>query len=336
MSRFLFFTFCLSVPFTISQSFNCAVPPSSSIDNRQSPNKWTLAQFNVEWLFTEPYSSCPGICSWKDTKDEYTHLDTIRNILSNLNADTVHMCEVQSCTQLDEVSPSPDYRSYMIKGDDTYTGQNVGLITKIDPVETLTRTEERVAYPIHNSKCGYIDEPGTEGVSKHLITRFIIQNVSIYLIGAHFLSDPNDPSSCAKREAQAQVLQYKIQQFISNGHEVIMMGDLNDFDGLYLDINNNKPNSLVLDTLKGNAGETNNYTLYTISAMIPQDTRYTEWYDENPDCKVETSEFSMIDHILVSHGLYTNIDYVEYYHNYNEGCGTYESDHFPILVTFRF
>ena len=336
MWKILFFTLISSIPFTTSQSFNCTVSPTSIIDNRNFSNKWTLVQFNVEWLFTQPYSSCPGICTWKDTTDEYTHLGTIRDILSDLNADTVHMCEVQSCTQLDEVSPNSDYRSYMIEGEDTYTGQNVGLITKIDPVETLSRTEERVAYPIPNSKCGYIDNPGTEGVSKHLITRFLVQNVSIYLIGAHFLSDPNDPSSCAKREAQAQVLQNKIQEFMKNGHEVIMMGDLNDFDGIYLDINSNKPNSQVLETLKGNAGETNDYTLYAISGKIPQENRYTEWYDENPDCQVEKSEFSMIDHILVSKGLYTKIEYVEYYHVYKEGCGTYESDHYPILVTFRF
>lgn len=99
-----------------------------------------------------------------------------------------------------------------------------------------------------------------------------------YSIGAHFLSDPNYPSSCAKREAQAQVLQYKIQEFMTNGHEVIMMGDLNDFDGIYVNINNNKPNSQVLETLNGNVGETNNYTLYAISGKIPQEGRYTEWY----------------------------------------------------------
>ena len=329
--------FFVCLPFLDATSFNCSNPPTTNRnDNRENPSTWTLVQYNAEWLFTEPYSSCPGICTWNTTTEQYVHMDTIQNVLRDLNADTVHLCEVQSCTQLDEVKPSEKYTSYMIQGSDTYTGQNVGLITKIDPIEPLIRTEERVSYPIQNSQCGYTGEPGTEGVSKHLITRFIIQNVSIYLIGAHLLSDPNDPTSCAKREAQALTLQTQIQQFIDQGHEVVVLGDLNDFDGIYMDINQNKPNSQVLEIFKGNTGIADNYTLYTLSGQMNQDSRYTEWYDAESDCKVEKEEFSMIDHILVSKNLFTRIQYIEYYHLYKEGCNTYQSDHYPILVTFHF
>ena len=315
----------------LSTSFNCSsIPsPSAAQDKRADLSKWTLVQYNVEWLFTEPYSSCPGICTWNTTTEQYTHLETIKDVLNKLNADTVHMCEVQSCTQLDEVRPTDDYVSYMIQGNDTYTGQNVGLLTKIDPVESITRTEERVAYPLEDSKCGYTGEPGTEGVAKHMITRFVIQNVSIYLIGAHLLSNPNDPTACAKREAQAQVLQTKINDFINDGHEVVVIGDMNDFDGVYKDVNNHVPNSRVLEMLKGNI-------LYTVADKILQDARYTEWYDETPDCVVETSEFSMIDHILLTKNLWNRIDTVEFAHIYREGCDTYQSDHYPVSVTFRF
>ena len=317
--------------FALSTSFNCSSIPSPSAAQykRTDLSKWTLVQYNVEWLFTEPYSSCPGICTWNTTAEQYTNLETIKDVLDKLNADTVHMCEVQSCTQLDEVRPTDDYVSYMIQGNDTYTGQNVGLLTKIDPVESITRTEERVAYPLEDSKCGYTGEPGTEGVAKHMITRFVIQNVSIYLIGAHLLSNPNDPTACVKREAQAQVLQTKINDFIKEGHEVVMIGDLNDFDGVYKDVNNHVPNSRVLEMLKGNI-------LYTVADKILQDARYTEWYDETPDCVVETSEFSMIDHILLTKNLWNRIDTVEFAHIYREGCDTYQSDHYPVSVTFRF
>ena len=327
------FVWCLlTYPlFALSTSFNCSsIPsPSAAQDKRTDLSKWTLVQYNVEWLFTEPYSSCPGICTWNTTAEQYTHLETIKDVLDKLNADTVHMCEVQSCTQLDEVRPTDDYVSYMIQGNDTYTGQNVGLLTKIDPVESITRTEERVAYPLEDSKCGYTGEPGTEGVAKHMITRFVIQNVSIYLIGAHLLSNPNDPTACVKREAQAQVLQTKINDFIKEGHEVVVFGDLNDFDGVYKDVNNHVPNSRVLEMLKGNI-------LYTVADKILQDARYTEWYDETPDCVVETSEFSMIDHILLTKNLWNRIDTVEFAHIYREGCDTYQSDHYPVSVTFRF
>lgn len=328
---------CIYPIIVYSTTFNCStVSYSSYHDDRKNPYIWTLAQYNVEWLFTEPCSSCPGICTWNTSSEQYTHLNTIQDVLKTMDADTVHMCEVQSCTQLEQVKPSTEYNSYMIQGDDTYTGQNVGLITKIDPVDSLTRTEERVSYPIPSSQCGYTGEPGTVGVTKHMITRFIIQNTSIYLIGAHLLSDPNDPYACARREAQAQVLQYKIQSFIEDGHEVVVIGDLNDYDGVYLDVNNNVPNSQVLDILKGNSGYATNYTLYTIADKILQDARYTEWYDENMNCKSELNEFSMIDHILVSKKMWNYIDTVVFYHIYSEECNTYQSDHYPILVSFYF
>ena len=44
----------------------------------------------------------------------------------------------------------------------------------------------------------------------------------------------------------------------------------------------------------------------------------------------------MIDHILVSHGLWNRIEYIEYDHMYKQGCDTYQSDHSPILVRFHF
>ena len=109
------------LPVVLSTSFNCSTAPTVGRDMRPSSNKWTLVQYNVEWLFTEPYSSCPGICTWNTTTEQYTHMETIRDVLKTLDADTVHFCEVQSCTQLDEVKPSEDYTSYMIQGTDTYT-----------------------------------------------------------------------------------------------------------------------------------------------------------------------------------------------------------------------
>ena len=301
-----------------------------------------LMQYNVEWLFIDYYKSadCPGNgCTWHNESVAYDHLYQIGTIIDDVNPDIINFCEVEGINELnilqESLKYSDDYTSYLLKGTDTSTGQNVGLITKIDPVEDLYRTEERSYYPISNSKCGYTGNAGTVGVSKHLITKFIIQEISIYLVGVHFLSNPTDPESCAKREAQAQVIQNKIQELINNKNEVILIGDLNDYDGIYKDINNNEPTSSVLNMLKGNDGNFTNYTLYTISSKILQDGRYTEWYDMNEDCIVNKSEYSMIDHILVTEKLFNSIEYVEFY-KYKEGCKTFNSDHFPIVIRFGF
>ena len=221
------------------------------------------------------------------------------------------------------------YKPYLIKGTDTATGQNVGMITKIDPTVSLYRTESRVEYPIPNSTCGYTGEPGTSGVSKHLITEFVIHNIPIAFIGTHLLAYPTDKTRCAEREAQAQVLQSVIVEYIHKGYEIIVSGDLNDFDGVILDANSNKPISSVLNILKGGV-------LRTVGEKIPQNDRFSDWYDKNGNCQSTNDEFSQLDHILVSSKLYDHISSAFMYHGYKEYCGTYDSDHYPVVVDFEF
>jgi len=61
------------------------------------------------------------------------------------------------------------------------------------------------------------------------------------MISAHLLAYPTDLSRCYAREAQAQILQEQIYLTISDGYEIILLGDLNDWDGQIPDLNSNKP-----------------------------------------------------------------------------------------------
>jgi len=63
---------------------------------------------------------------------------------------------------------------------------------------------------------------------------------------------------------------------------------------------------------------------------------YSDWWDKNGDCVSSSTEFSMIDHILVSKYLFDHISQVFVYQNYSEYCGTYNSDHYPLVVDFSF
>jgi exonuclease III len=291
-------------------------------------------------LFVDYYASadCPGNgCPWHNTTSAQTHLDYIASVVDQLKPDTVNLCEVEGCDELSELisATSPDYKPYLIKGADSSTGQNVGMITKVDPIKTLYRTEDRVSYPIPNSTCGYTGATGTSGVSKHYITEILIDEIHIAIIGTHLLAYPTDKQRCAEREAQAQVLQKVISDYIQRGVEVIVSGDLNDFDGTVLDANNNKPISSVLNIFKGVVG-TYKYTLKTVGEKIQQDDRFSDWYDENGNCQSTENEFSQIDHILVTPNLYDHISNVFMYHDYKEYCGTYDSDHYPLVVDFEF
>jgi exonuclease III len=297
-----------------------------------------LVQYNTEWLFLDYYSGsdCPGSgCTWNNNTAAETHMSYISNIVSELNPDVINICEVEGCDELNALilGTNQTYSPYLIKGSDTSTGQNVGFLSKISPTKTLYRTEARYTYPISISTCGYTGSPSTSGVTKHYITEFMWNNMNIAMIGAHLLAYPTEPDRCAEREAQAMVLHDVIQEYYDAGYEIIVLGDFNDFDGDNPDVNNNIPTSQVLNILKG---KYSNYTLYSASEVIQQSERYSDWWDENNDCQSTIYEFSVIDHILLSETLYKSITNAFFYHEYGEYCGTYNSDHYPLVVDFDF
>ncbi len=317
-------------------------------DRRTDKNTFRLVQYNVEWLFIDYYSSanCPGNgCTWKTQADAQTHLSYVSNVLSELNPDLVNFCEVEGCDelnmliQLNATTTTPTiYKPYLKKGTDTSTGQNVGMITKVDPLISLYRTEQKVTYPLTGSKCGYTGSSGSSGVSKHYITEFNFGNLKTAFIGAHLLAYPTDPSRCAQREAQAQVLQYVVYDYVIKGYEIILLGDMNDFDAEVLDINSDKPISRVLDILKGLDGEhKGKYTLTNVAARIAQNERFSDWWDSDNNCETSSQkDYSMIDHVLTTSKINSKIINAYIYHEYREYCGKWNSDHYPVVIDFAF
>jgi exonuclease III len=299
----------------------------------------------VEWLFVNYYAGmdCPGDgCTWKNQSHAINHLSYIANVIDVINPDIINFCEVEGCDELnlviDELNSSVSYMPYLIKGTDTSTGQNVGMITRIDPIVSLYRDESRYNYPVNGSMCGYDGEPSSSGVSKHYITEFNINNISIAFIAAHLIAIPTDLPRCAHREAQASVLQSVIYSYVKRGYEIIVLGDFNDYDNEILDVNSNKPISMVLDILKGYSGDyAGTYQLYSVGINITQQERYSDWWDSDEDCNTTSiNDYSTIDHIIVSDILMTYIKKVFIYHGYAEYCGKMNSDHFPIVIDLAF
>jgi exonuclease III len=313
-----------------------------NVSNSRQLNKDTLriVQYNAEWLFIDYYANmdCPGNgCTWHTTTDAQTHLSYVSNIINKLNPDIINICEVEGCDELNMLHNSTGYVSYLKKGNDTGTGQNVGMLTKIDPIIDLYRTEERVNYPIKGSMCGYTGVPGTTGVSKHYITEFVFNNIKLAFIGVHLLAIPTDPGRCAQREGQAQVIQNVVSSYVSKDYEIIIIGDMNDYDGSVLDINSNKPTSKVLDILKGNYGDKKNlYKLTNVAYLLNQNDRYSDWWDSDLNCSTNSiNDLSMIDHVLVSDGIKDKIINMFIYHGYKEYCGKWNSDHWPVVIDLK-
>jgi exonuclease III len=322
-----------------SSDTECKYSPQNIGDRRIDKNTFRVVQYNVEWLFIDEYNNqCPGSsCTWANQSEALKHMDYVSDVINSIGGDYINFCEVEGCDELNMLieKTNNDYKSYLIKGSDTSTGQNVGILTKVDVNTDLQRNDGKYTYPVANSKCGYTGSPSNTGVSKHYYTTININGINIAIIGSHLLAIPTDPARCATREAQAQILQDTILYMTDKGYEIIVLGDMNDYDNEILDSNNNIPTSMVLDILKGNEGEFKNYyKLNSVSSFIQKEDRYSDWWDENKDCQEQITDFSMIDHILVSDNLFKKIDNVFIYHGYKEYCGKYDSDHFPVGVDF--
>ena len=308
-------------------------------DRRNNKNKLRLVQYNVEWLFIDYCNSskCPGSgCTWVNQTEAEIHMDYVYKVVKYLNPDIINFCEIEGCDELNILKDKLDdsYMPYLKKGTDTNTGQNVGMLTRIDPLVDLYRSELKYNYPLPNSNCGYTGTSGLSGVSKHYITEFKFNNLNIAFIAAHLLAIPTDPMRCAEREAQASVLQNVIFGYINKTYEVIVIGDFNDYDGEVLDLNNNKPTSIVLDILKGNQGDFSRlYQLYNVAEEIIQNERFSDWWDSDSNCNTTSQkDYSMIDHILVTDSIRKNIENIFIYHGYDEYCGKYNSDHYPVVL----
>ena len=303
-----------------------------------SSTVYKIMQYNVQWLFIDycVSSDCPGAgCDWKNITEANTHMKYVTDVINKINPDIVNICEVEGCDELNILISglyNNQYKPYLIKGTDTSTGQNIGLITKVDPISNLYRTDNRLEYPINGSKCGYNGTSSTT-VSKHYISEFLLNNVKIVIIGAHLIAIPTDPQRCAQREAQTLILQEIIYNYYKNGYEIIMIGDFNDYDAQISDINNNKPISQALNILKGLYGTyKGKYQLFSVSKFIDKNTRFTNWYDMDANCITTTNDFAMIDHILLTPFLQNKLLDAYIYQEYDEYCGKYDSDHYPIII----
>lgn len=312
-------------------------------DRRKDKSKMRIVQYNVEWLFIDYNSAanCPGYgCTWVNQSEAETHMDYVTQVVSDLQPDLINFCEVEGCDELNILKDKLDgsYMSYLKKGTDSATGQNVGFLSRIDPVISVYRTDMRYNYPISGSKCGYTGTTTSTGVSKHYISEFEFGGMQVAIIAAHLIAIPTESSRCAQREGQASILQEVIMGYVKEDYEVIMMGDFNDYDAEVLDINNDKPKSQVLDILKGITGDyAGKYELHSVAETITQDQRYSDWYNSDSNCNTDSfRDFSMIDHILVTDSIRKNIFNTFIYHGYGEYCGKYDSDHFPVVIDLQF
>jgi hypothetical protein len=106
---------------------------------------------------------------------------------------------------------------------------------------------------------------------------FEIWGMRIAFFGLNLPGPANDdPAACSRREAQATVVQKLVRQELMDGMEVVVCGDLNDYDEQYPDQANHSPVSRVLGLLQdvdGNGVD----DLTNVVSLLDSSQRYTVW-----------------------------------------------------------
>lgn len=311
------------------------MPPKQPKDRRKDKSKLTIVTYNPEWLFLHggrgEHVRCPSpACPWKDAQQARKHLTDVAQVLDKLDADIINLQEVEDCGTLEELRKAmrdgDSYRVYMREGTDTALGQNVAMLTRIDPSIPVQRTEFRAQLPVPNSTCR-VKKDGKSGVSKHYATEFEVEGLSAPLIfvGVHLMARPDDPHRCSQREGQAAVLVQLVKD-LRQGQEdkhVIIAGDFNDYDARIEQLRRRhiQPDSSTLDILYRGLGMSN--------AIMASTRPPPEWFTLSVvDETTRHRKQVLIDHMMVSSSLFPLIADMEIVF---EAKGV--SDHLPLCMT---
>lgn len=285
-----------------------------------------VATFNTEFLFDGRGDE--GRVSFDRSGDAHNarlHRQRVARVIRSLDADVVMLQEVEDeaivQTMIEEDLSGLGYRAYFVQGKDTFTGQDVALISRL-PVESVGRTDERA--PLAGS-------PGDDyGVSKNMYARMEIAGEPATLVGLHFLAYPLAEDRLPRREAQAEVIRRFVAEETAAGRDVIVLGDFNDYEESTLDVSGTAPITDVLATIRA-AGPSPEDDLRNVIALAPDSARYSSHWDKDDDRRIDEGELTAIDHVLLSPDLWARIDTVEYVHGHDTNL---VSDHFPIVVEF--
>lgn len=303
----------------------------SLIGGGPSAHEFTVIALNACWLFDgigeAQFTTAPQ-CE-EDAEQRLTH---IAEYLATVDADFIVIEEIESAGMLHRLNEKlgGQYLEIFVQGTDDYTGQDVAGLSRV-PVLATGRSDATQTYPIPESR--YRAPRGTENVAKHFWATIELGNETITFIGLHLLAYPDELERVVRREAQALIIQNLAKGFLDQGHEVVILGDVNDFDSVVCDAADNQPRSCVDQLFRNIDPETDGDEMFNVAESIPQAERYTYWYDENRNGIDDgPKEHSMIDHIYVTRGLADAILGVRIDHAGYEARTV--SDHWPIIVDF--
>lgn len=271
---------------------------------------------------------------WKNSPTEADeHMEAIAEVIARHNPDIINLVEVENEAAVahlnSEFLDGRGYNVFFAQGGDTFTGQDVALLTKIDPVDGQIHFDDQFGESGNTRK----------RLTKQYRARIDVGDLKLLIVGVHYLSRPDDRSRRWDRQAQADATRQIVRAHRCADCEAVVLGDFNDYDGEtgFRDHIDSTPISSVLPILKKMQQNDSSDNLINLSGDIPKGLRYTAFWDQDEDGIVDRPhELTSIDHILVSPNLHAKLDSVSVDHDMREviGSADFVSDHYPIVAFF--
>lgn len=302
-------------------------------DRRPDKTVLVIMTFNAEFLWdgVNPEEGASNVTfPWKGSQTEAEeHMSKVADVVIQSNPDVINLVEVENLDALTTFNTKflsgRGYRPYLVNGTDTQTGQDVALLTRIDPENDAIARDDR------EGQSGTVKK----SVSKNYIAKITAGTTKLAFIGAHLRARPNQQNLKETREAQADALRSMAIDLRSAGFLPIVLGDLNDFDGNLdsKDHIDSTPITMVLSLLRAMDPQSSSDNLINAASFVPKANRFTAFFDRNDDNLINPlDEFTSIDHVLLSPEVAAKVTSVDFPHNHDP---RQVSDHFPIVVRLK-
>ncbi|MGD9364693.1 MAG: lamin tail domain-containing protein [Desulfobacteraceae bacterium] len=300
-------------------------------DRRSDKSRLIIMTLNAEFMWdgVDPEEGQVDF-AWKHSQTEAEeHMQAVARIIIRSNADMVNLVEIENLEALNTLNAKflqgRGYKPYFAKGKDTYTGQDMGLLTRIDP------ENNQIVYDGRKGVSGSVQK----SVSKNYVGTFKINDIKMALIGLHFLSRPSSQNRKFKRQAQADAIAAMAIEKHAQGYSMVVLGDFNDYDGSNCckDHVESAPITNVLSHIKSMSPTSGDDDLVNVAAFVPQSDRYTAFWDKDDDDLMDhPGEFTSIDHILLSPAMADRVEFADMPHQHDPRRVT---DHYPVVVALK-
>ncbi len=313
---------------------------------QQSTVPLRIVTFNAE-ILTAPRVRAGQLQKFRFDHARNAHLERVAAVIETLSPDILNLVEVTSKEAVDRLveilaeKGMDDYRGYHVESNDSFSGMDVGVITRI-PLsevdgETIRTIYSRKGDPTWSQAfdfTGWDGKPkkGGTSLSRNSMYFLEVNGWKLGFFGLHLKSNPSDEYSNAKRTAETKLVRRAINgEIVRRGYLPLVLGDLNDYDPDYPDPDESR------DTITGIVKRIKDYDpqqpgeeLVNAAKWMPrQADRYTSHWDWNENGAADGDDvFTMIDHILLPKPLEPYVKRAFISHT----VALDTSDHFPVVV----